>query len=182
MILARCPNGHVFPSVLGEMVHGKVLDNVIFSGNREVCPYCGTLAQTDDFYGSMADGVFQAVRRMTWSEAQAVQRAISEGEKKGAEKSDIVDAIAAVSPEFGAFAKRFKGNRAALMFVLGLSAIILAKCNITVNLDINVNDLFRDLNKPRPAASQSLDHPKGEKPDSDPDPPSGGPSEEQRKT
>jgi len=156
MLMARCPNGHIFPAS-NQPTPGA--DNVYWEGNSEACRYCGAVAKIDDFFGNVPVEVVQIVRSMSWADAQRLRIVVEEAQKKPETQADndVVGAIAAVSPELGAVVRRFRGDRKLQYAVLGIAAFVLSRCTVNVKVDINVNDLFDHLNRPQAAASQSVD-------------------------
>jgi hypothetical protein len=154
--MARCPNGHVFlSSIYIDVGPGPVAIATSGRGNVEVCPYCGANALIDDFYTALVTDVLGVVRRMTWAQAQQVRKVVQEAKAAPADAGeDLAAKISAVSPEMGAIVNRFGANKVSLGLATALIVLVLSKCQVSVNLDVDVNELVRELNSPRPAAAQ----------------------------
>lgn len=124
------------------------------------------------FEVKLVEGVARAIRTMTWSEAQRVRATISEAQSKESEATpeSIIEAIEAVSPELGKIARTFGASKPILGFIMIVTMMVLHKCTISLNVDIDVDDIIRELRTPQAELAQDRAYPPEAAPEAEPPP------------
>lgn len=152
IIPAHCPNcGAIFKSRLVS-VSGNVT-GLKLSGNKESCPYCGSMANT-------ADGVFDITNNIlsVVSSPEITKQMLSEfntilknAYQNNTDISTLVNEAMEISPQLGKLVETESKKGIALYALLVMLIFILSSCSLDVEVKLDVNELIEQLSDTPPA-------------------------------
>ena len=147
-ISAYCPTcGHVFSSRFIQ-ISGNVR-NLTLRDNKEQCPRCGAMANVQDGVFDVVNGVLREIKRSGISPESAMALA-SLGPIKASDAVDedeVIAAAMALNPELGKVFGAMKG-RGVMAVVLMILMFVLSRCDVKLNVDLDVNDLINQISEP----------------------------------
>ena len=138
VIPSHCPAcGGVFQSRLIS-ISGNV-KNLTISGNKESCPFCGSMANTAEGVFDLADGVLSIIYapQLTKQMLQKLDELVAENYFEKADPEILAKKAEQINPAFGILIRNLNKNKK--LYFTGLLLILFAikSCSLNVNLDCN---------------------------------------------
>lgn len=138
-IPASCPScGAVFPSRLANF-GGANIKNLTLIGNKETCPYCGSMADVANGVFNITESIVTVVSapNVTKEMLAKFSHAVQEAYRDKTAPEDLAREVEQIDPRFGEIIRDARKNPRLYTVALILILAAIKSCSVEVKVDAN---------------------------------------------
>lgn len=137
--------GNLFESRMIK-ISGKAT-NITFSNCGESCPQCGRPAAIAEGTFDFDEDMIRVVAGSEWTREQVnrILAAYNQAQQEGSLSENVIEALSQVSPELANIAQFLSTKRGGFTILMFLLALALNRCNVNLNVDLDVNELYNQI-------------------------------------